>query len=214
MPRSKATCVPGMAEVYEHAMPGGQYTNLREQARAVGIDAWRWPEVAHAYAEVNKMFGDIVKVTPTSKVVGDMAIYMVTNELTPEEVLRPRSARSRSRIGRGAFPWRSRATPWRFPRSAAEEDPQGREPLTVRPGQVLDPIDLDVARAEAEKKVHRHIDDRELASYLMYPRVFTEYADHRRQYADVSALPTPAFFYGPEEGDELYHRRSSRANRL
>ena len=78
----------GTAGVYDHEMPGGQYTNLRQQARALGIES-RWPEVAAAYAEVNRMFGDIVKVTPTSKVVGDLAVYMVTNDLTPEQVLDP-----------------------------------------------------------------------------------------------------------------------------
>ena len=194
----------GMAEVYEHAMPGGQYTNLREQARAVGIDAWRWPEVAHAYAEVNEMFGDIVKVTPTSKVVGDMAIYMVTNELTPKEVLDPKREIAFPESVVELFHGDLGQPHGGFPEALQKKILKGREPLTVRPGQVLEPIDLAAARAEAEKKVHRHIDDRELASYLMYPRVFTEYADHRRQYADVSALPTPAFFYGPEEGDELY----------
>ena len=194
----------GMAEVYEHAMPGGQYTNLREQARAVGIDAWRWPEVAHAYVEVNEMFGDIVKVTPTSKVVGDMAIYMVTNELTPEEVIDPKREIAFPESVVELFHGDLGQPYGGFPKALQKKILKGRMPLTVRPGQVLEPVDLDVARAEAEKKVHRHISDRELASYLMYPRVFTEYADHRRKYADVSSLPTPAFFYGPEEGDELY----------
>ena len=194
----------GMAEVYEHAMPGGQYTNLREQARAVGIDAWRWPEVAHAYVEVNEMFGDIVKVTPTSKVVGDMAIYMVTNELTPGEILDPKREIAFPESVVELFHGDLGQPYGGFPKALQKKILKGRVPLTVRPGQVLEPVDLDVARAEAEKKVHRHISDRELASYLMYPRVFTEYADHRRKYADVSSLPTPAFFYGPEEGDELY----------
>ena len=91
----------GAAEVYEHEMPGGQYTNLRQQARALGIES-RWREVAKAYAAVNRMFGDIVKVTPTSKVVGDLAVFMVTNDLTPEEVLDPRSRHRVPRLGGGA----------------------------------------------------------------------------------------------------------------
>ena len=194
----------GMAEVYEHAMPGGQYTNLREQARAVGIDAWRWPEVAHAYAQVNEMFGDIVKVTPTSKVVGDMAIYMVTNELTPEDVLDPNKEIAFPESVVELFHGDLGQPYGGFPEALQKKVLKGREPLTVRPGEVLEPVDLEEARKEAEKKVHRQVGDRDLASYLMYPRVFVDYADHRRQFADVSALPTPAFFYGPEEGDELY----------
>ena len=193
----------GMAEVYEHAMPGGQYTNLREQARALGIDESRWPEVAKAYAQVNEMFGDVVKVTPTSKIVGDMALYMVTNELTPDEVMDsnreiafPESVVEffRGHIGQ---PYGG------FPEALQRKVLKGEQPITVRPGSVIPPADLQAARTEAEHGAHRHISDRELASYLLYPAVFTEYATHRRSFGDVSVLPTPAFFYGPAIGDEL-----------
>ena len=193
----------GMAEVYEHAMPGGQYTNLREQARGVGVEDARWPEVARTYVEVNEMFGDIVKVTPTSKVVGDMALYMVTNDLTPEDVCDAdrEIAFPESVV---AFFHGDVGQPYGgFPKDLQRKVLKGREPLTERPGKSLDPVDLGAARAEAERKLHRHITDDELASYLMYPRVFLDYAEHRRQYSDLSALPTPAFFYGPEVGEEL-----------
>ena len=193
----------GMAEVYEHAMPGGQYTNLREQARALGIDESRWSEVAKAYVEVNEMFGDVIKVTPTSKVVGDMALYMVTNELTPADVLAadreiafPESVVEffRGNIGQphGGFP-----------QALQRKVLKGETPITVRPGSVMPPADMAAARAEAEHKLHRHISDRELASYLIYPGVFVEYAEHRRTYGDVAVLPTPAFFYGLAVGEEL-----------
>jgi len=193
----------GMAEVYEHAMPGGQYTNLREQARSLGIDGSRWSEVAKAYVEVNEMFGDVIKVTPTSKVVGDMALYMVTNELTPADVLSdgreiafPESVVElfRGNIGQ---PYGG------FPEALQRKVLKGETAITVRPGSVIPPADLPAARAEAEHKLHRRVSDRELASYLIYPGVFIEYAEHRRTYGDVAVLPTPAFFYGLAIGDEL-----------
>ena len=193
----------GMAEVYEHAMPGGQYTNLREQARALGIDDSRWPEVARTYAEVNDMFGNIVKVTPTSKVVGDMALYMVTNDLGPADVADPDREiafpESVVELFRGDL-----GQPYGgFPPVLQKKILKGEAPRTERPGKRLAPIDLAAERAEAERLVHRHVSDNELASYVMYPRVFVDYAEHRRRFGDVGVLPTPAFFYGPEVGDEL-----------
>ena len=193
----------GASEVYEHEMPGGQYTNLRQQARALGIDT-RWREVARAYADVNRMFGDIVKVTPTSKVVGDLAVFMVTNDLSAEQILDPDKDI--------AFPdsvveyfHGDLGQPYGgFPEALQAKVLKGEPPLQVRPGQVLDPIDLDEARAEAERKVRRHISERELASYLMYPRVFVEFAEHQRLHGDVSVLPTPVFFFGLKRDDELF----------
>lgn len=193
----------GASEVYEHEMPGGQYTNLRQQARALGIEA-RWREVARTYADVNRMFGDIVKVTPTSKVVGDLAVYMVTNDLTVEQVLDPDHEI--------AFPdsvveyfHGDLGQPYGgFPEALQAKVLKGEAPLAVRPGEVLEPIDLDAARTEAEKKVRRHVSERELASYLMYPKVFTEFAEHQRLHGDVSVLPTPVFFYGLARNDELF----------
>ncbi len=194
----------GMAEVFEHAMPGGQYTNLREQARALGIEDARWPEVARAYTQVNEMFGDIVKVTPTSKVVGDMAIFMVTNDLTPEEVQDPAYdvafPQSVIELFRGDIGQPHGG----FPVALQDKILKGEPPTKERPGAHLPTVDLEVARAEAEQKVHRHLNDFDLASYLMYPQVFADYAAHRRQYSDVGVLPTPVFFYGPEIGEEVF----------
>ncbi|HXQ64913.1 MAG TPA: pyruvate carboxylase [Steroidobacteraceae bacterium] len=193
----------GGSEVYLHGMPGGQYTNLREQARSLGIDEHRWPEVARAYAEVNAMFGDIVKVTPSSKVVGDMAILMVTGALSRAEVEDPAHEVAfpesvvqlfRGDIGRPAGG---------FPEALQRKVLKGAEPLRVRPGEVLADTDLAVARAAAAKQIGRAISDRELASYLMYPKLFIEYANDRSRYGDVSVLPTPTFFYGMEVGEEL-----------
>ena len=193
----------GMAEVYDHHMPGGQYTNLREQARGLGIDESRWPEVALAYAQVNDMFGNIVKVTPSSKVVGDMAIYMVTNGLTPDQVLDPDHALdfpvSVVEFFRGDL-----GQPYRgFPKKLQKKILRKEKPLKVRPGKVLKPVKLDAVRKEVKGKIGRKVTDQELASYLMYPKVFTDFAESRRTYGDLSVLPTPAFFYGLDTEDEL-----------
>ncbi|MBM3390999.1 MAG: pyruvate carboxylase [Betaproteobacteria bacterium] len=192
----------GTADVYRHEMPGGQYTNLREQARAMGLEH-RWAEVSKAYAEVNLLFGDIVKVTPTSKVVGDMALFMVANDLTPEqvkdpnrEVAFPESVVSLMK-GELGYP------PDGFPVDLQKKVLRGEKPLPGRAGDFLPAVDLEAKRAEAEGLIHRKVSDTDLASYLMYPKVFRDYAAHRSHYGDVSVLPTPAFFYGLREREEI-----------
>ncbi|PWB40912.1 MAG: pyruvate carboxylase [Rhodocyclales bacterium] len=192
----------GTADVYRHEMPGGQYTNLREQARAMGLEH-RWAEVSKAYAEVNLLFGDIVKVTPTSKVVGDMALFMVANDLTPEqvqdpnrEVAFPESVVSLMK-GELGYP------PDGFPAELQKKVLRGEKPLPGRAGDFLPAVDLEAKRAEAEAAVNRKVSDTDLASYLMYPKVFKDYAAHRSHYGDVSVLPTPAFFYGLREREEI-----------
>ena len=193
----------GASEVYLHGMPGGQYTNLREQARSLGIDDPRWPEVASAYAAVNDMFGDIVKVTPSSKVVGDMAIMMVTSGLTREQVEDPAYEVAFPESVVQFFRGEIGQPVGGFPQALQRKVLQGRSPLTGRPGDVLPPADLDALRNEAQRKADRLINDDEFASYLMYPKVFIDYAKDRAQFSDVSVLPTPAFFYGLSPGDEL-----------
>ena len=192
----------GTSQVYEHEMPGGQYTNLRQQARSLGIED-RWPEVARIYGEVNRMFGDIVKVTPTSKVVGDMALMMVTSGLTCADVLDPDKEIAFPESVVSLFAGELGQPVGGFPEVLQAKVLKGREPITVRPGSVLAPADLDAERAEAEQRVGRQVTDAELASYLMYPDVFVEYAKIRRQYGFLSVLPTPAFFYGLEPGQEI-----------
>ena len=192
----------GTSDVYLHEMPGGQYTNLREQARSMGLEH-RWPEVARAYAEVNLLFGDIVKVTPTSKVVGDMALFMVANDLSGEAVLDPQ--------GEVAFP-DSVVSMFKgelgfpadgFPKALTKKILKGAKPLPGRAGKFMPPADLDAKRAEAGKIVGHKISDRDLASYLMYPKVYCDYAAHLRDYDDVSVLPSPAFFYGLKDREEI-----------
>ena len=187
----------GSASVFEHGMPGGQYTNLREQARALGLDR-HWPEVERTYAEVNELFGDIIKVTPTSKVVGDMALTMVSGGICAEEVADPERELNFPASVVQLFKGELGRPIDGFPPELQRKVLKGEQPLTVRPGAVLPPADLAAERREAQRKARRGIGDDELASYLMYPQVFLEYAAHRRRFADVSVLPTPVFFYGPE----------------
>ena len=193
----------GASEVYVHGMPGGQYTNLREQARSLGIDDTRWPEVARAYAEVNDMFGDIIKVTPTSKVVGDMALLMVTSGLTRAAVLDPNTEiafpESVVRLFRGDV-----GQPYGgFPQDLQRKVLKGAAPRRRRAGEELPPADFGQLRSEANARAARLVTDQQFASYLMYPTVFTDYAADRRRFSDVAILPTPVFFYGMQSGQEI-----------
>jgi pyruvate carboxylase len=193
----------GASEVYVHGMPGGQYTNLREQARSLGIDDARWPEVAQAYADVNEMFGDIVKVTPSSKVVGDMALLMITQSLSKQAVLDPNTPiafpESVVQLFRGDL-----GQPYGgFPKALQAKILQGQQPLEKRPGESLPPTDIEAERAKLARRVAKDVPDTDLASYLMYPKVWLDYASDRAKYGDASILPTLAFFYGMEPGQEI-----------
>jgi pyruvate carboxylase len=192
----------GTSSVYQHEMPGGQFTNLRQQARSMGIDE-KWDDIARTYAQVNHMFGDIIKVTPTSKVVGDMALMMVTSGLSPEDVMNSDREIGFPESAVQLFGGQMGQAYGGFPEELQKKILKGRKPLTNRPGEVLLPVDLTQARDDAESKVGRKISDEELASFLMYPDVFVEYAKVRRTYGNISVLPTPAFFYGMETNDEI-----------
>ncbi|MTJ81965.1 MAG: pyruvate carboxylase [Telmatospirillum sp.] len=192
----------GTSDVYNHEMPGGQYTNLREQARSMGLDH-RWPEVSKAYAAVNRLFGDIVKVTPTSKVVGDMALFMVANELTAEDVADPAREISFPESVVSLFRGELGFPPDGFPKALQDKILKGQAPLSGRVGDTLAPVDLAARRKELETAIGRQASDTDLASYLMYPKVFRDYAEHRREYGDVSLLPTSAFFYGLRDREEI-----------
>lgn len=192
----------GASEVYLHEMPGGQFTNLKEQARALGLGE-RWHEVARTYAHVNLMFGDIVKVTPSSKVVGDMALAMVSAGWSREDVEDPCKDIYFPDSVVGLFRGELGKTPGGFPEALQKKVLQGREPLQGRPGASLPMADIGTLRSEAEKKIARVVTDEEMQSYLMYPRLFVEYAEHSRRYGPVSILPTMTFFYGMQAGEEI-----------
>lgn len=192
----------GNSEVYLHEMPGGQFTNLREQARSMGLGG-RWHEVARMYRAVNDMLGDIVKVTPSSKVVGDMALMMVAQDLTVADVLDPTREiafpASVIEMMRGDLG----QPPGGFPPAIQAKILKGEAPIDVRPGALLPPADLVSMRAEAQAKCGQPLTDEEFASYLLYPKVFTDFASLSRRYGPLGALPTPVFFYGMKPGDEI-----------
>ena len=192
----------GSAEVYMHEMPGGQFTNLKEQAASMGL-AHRWPEIARTYADVNQLFGDIVKVTPSSKVVGDMTMFLVTRGIKPADVLN---------LEPGSTP---------FPESVIDMlagglgQPMGgwpkklqhvvlgdRKPLKGRPGESLKPLHFEKIQEDLGRlKSDVPLDD--VFSHIMYPEVFAGYAKFTRENGDLSPLPTPAFFYGMKLGQEI-----------
>ncbi|MBD3787652.1 MAG: pyruvate carboxylase [Sphingomonadales bacterium] len=191
------------SEVYLHEMPGGQFTNLKAQARSLGLEE-RWHEVAQAYADANQIFGDIVKVTPSSKVVGDMALMMVAQGLSKADVLDPARDMAfpdsvidmlRGNLGQPPGGW---------PAGIVAKVLKDEKPSTERPGKHLAPVDLEATRAKLSAELNGYtVDDEDLAGYLMYPKVFLDYMGRHRIYGPVRTLPTPVFFYGMKQGDEI-----------
>ena len=190
------------SEVYLHEMPGGQYANLFHQARSLGV-ADRWHDVGPMYAAVNRMFGDIVKVTPSSKVVGDMTLFMLANNLTPNDVLDPNRELAFPESVVEFFEGKLGQPPAGFPEALQKKVLRGRKPFTHRPGVTLPPADFAAIRADLEKKLGRKPTDRDVNSHLMYPKVFADFVEHQRKYSDTSILPTATFFYGMEAGEEV-----------
>jgi pyruvate carboxylase len=194
----------GTAEVYLHEMPGGQYTNLKEQAESMGLGT-RWHEIARTYADVNRAFGDIVKVTPSSKVVGDMALFLVSHGLTmkefegfgPDHHLHiPNSVVEmfQGALGEPDGGW---------PKKLQKVILRGGKPTKGRPGAHLKAVDLEDTKITLEKKANRHVSRDEVLSYLMYPEVFLKFAKAEQTYGDVQVLPTPQFLYGMKTGEEI-----------
>lgn len=194
--------LPAGSDLYQHEMPGGQYTNLFQQARALGL-ADRWSEVCRVYADVNQMLGDIVKVTPTSKAVGDLALFLIANEMSTEEVLTSQREVSFPQsvidLVRGSM---GQAVGG-FPRRVREKILRGEKPLRGRPGASLPAADFEQATGEVETLLHREPLRREVVSHLLYPQVFADFAQHQLSYMDTSGLPTPAFLYGLEPNEEI-----------
>ncbi len=193
----------GSAEVYQHEMPGGQFTNLKEQASAMGLSQ-KWPEIAQTYAEVNKLFGDIVKVTPSSKVVGDMTMFLITRGIKPADVVN---------LDPGSVP---------FPESVIDMlsgglgQPLGgwpaklqkavlgsRKPIKGRIGAGLKPMNLAKTAEDLAARIKRDVTMDDVLSHLMYPAVFADFIRQTREHGDLSVLPTPAFFHGMKPGQEI-----------
>ncbi len=193
----------GSAEVYLHEMPGGQFTNLKEQASAMGL-AHRWPEIARTYSEVNDLFGDIVKVTPSSKVVGDMTMFLITRGIKPADVVNlepgetPFPASVIDMLGGGlGQPLEG------WPREVQKVVLGDRKALRGRPGSGLPPMNLEKIRKEVSTKLRIDADEDALYSHLMYPEVFADFVKFCKEYGEVGMLPTSAFFYGLKDGEEI-----------
>ena len=192
----------GTAEVYRHEIPGGQYSNFRPQVAGLGL-LDRWEECKDMYRKVNLLLGDVVKVTPSSKVVGDMAMFLVKNGLEPEDLFGEKGkdlafpesvvGLARGMLGQlhGGFPERLRKVILK-----------DQEPITCRPGELLQPADLEAERQRASQRIGCDVDDKALVSWLLYPNVLPELVRHRDEYSDTSVIPTPVFLYGLEPGQE------------
>ncbi|GAA4438306.1 pyruvate carboxylase [Bremerella cremea] len=198
----ESTVLPATADLYRHEMPGGQYTNLFQQAHALGLSD-QWSEICEIYAQVNEMLGDIVKVTPTSKAVGDMALFMVANELTPADVLNPERELAFPASVKDLLGGRMGQPPGGFPEALQKRVMRDETILTSRPGESFAPADFEDATAKVEKMLGRAPKRNEVVSYLLYPKVYEDFAKHQVAFGDTSRLPTPVFFYGQEPGEEL-----------
>lgn len=194
----------GTAEVYLHEMPGGQYTNLKEQANAMGL-GHRWQEIAHTYADVNQLFGDIIKVTPSSKVVGDLTMLLVTRNMKASDIAEgktqgvdfPESVIDMLGGGLGQ-------PDGGWPKDVQKAILGSKVPVTVRPGELAAPVDLSETQAQLTEFLKRDASVDDLYSHLMYPQVFSDFEDSKKAFGDLSKLPTPAFFYGLKQGEEVH----------
>lgn len=192
----------GSAEVYKHEMPGGQYTNLREQARSLGLGT-RWPEVVRYYKEVNELLGDIVKVTPSSKVVGDLAMFLLTKGVEPSDLvnLEPGTAFPESVVDMLSGGLGQPKGGW--PKAVQKVVLGDRKAYKGRPGARAEKVNLKAVRAELSERYNYECNDDDLFAYLMYPQVFADLKKYVEEYAHARVLPTPAFFYGLKPGEEI-----------
>ena len=186
-------------DIYRYEIPGGQYTNLKPQVESLGLGP-RFQEVKENYRVVNQMLGDIVKVTPSSKMVGDMAIFMTQNDLTPENIVErgeslafPDSAVSyfSGMMGQPAFG---------FPKDLQRVVLKGKEPITCRPGELLEPVDFKEKEAEL-KKLTPHPTWRDVLSYCLYPKVMEDYIKNQKEYGYIMRLGSHVFFHGLAVGE-------------
>ncbi|MGD2046164.1 MAG: pyruvate carboxylase subunit B, partial [Gemmatimonadota bacterium] len=195
------------AHVFLTQVPGGQFTNLKHQAEALGL-LGQWRQVVQAYREADQLLGELIKVTPSSKAVGDLALFMVQNDLDGESLIRRAPELSFPASVVGLLEGRLGRPPYGFPKELQEAVLRGKKPLEDRPGAYLDPIDFEAVRFEIQELVKdepidREVHDREVLSRVLFPEVYREFALHRAAYGDTSALDTPTFFYGPGIGQRV-----------
>ena len=188
-------------EVYVHEMPGGQYTNLKQQAAALGL-LDRWEDIKDMYHRVSMMFGDVIKVTPSSKVVGDMTLFMVQNEITEEDVYAKGDTMDFPKSVIEFFEGRIGTPYGGFPKRLQKIVLKGKEPISQRPGAVLPPVDFEEVRKKLEE-MNAPTTDEAVSSYCLYPDVFKQWVTRCEEYGDVSVLDTPTFFFGMTPGEEV-----------
>ncbi|MBO0420902.1 pyruvate carboxylase [Vagococcus fluvialis] len=189
-------------EVYAHEMPGGQYSNLQQQAKAVGLEE-KWEDIKDQYAEVNLLFGDIVKVTPSSKVVGDMALFMVQNNLSNEDIYQRGRDLSYPESVISFFKGDLGQPTGGFPSDLKDIILNGRESIDVRPGSLAKPVDFEQVKAELKEIVGFEPSQKDVISYIMYPQVFVDYCKMNDSFGDVELLDTVTFFQGMRIGETI-----------
>ena len=190
-------------DLYQHEMPGGQYTNLYQQAKALGLSD-QWSDVCKRYAQANQLLGDIVKVTPTSKAVGDLALFMVANQLSAEDVVSGTREIDYPGSVLDLVGGMMGQPPGGFPTQAKKSILKNNPEVIQRPGETLPPTDLNAIGVQLKSKMGRDATMREIVTSALYPKVFDEYVKHVRSYGDVSLIPTSAFFFGPSIGEEFF----------
>ena len=194
--------LPATADLYEHEMPGGQYTNLYQQAKALGL-AERWPEVCRVYAEVNQMFGDIVKVTPSSKSVGDMALFMVANDYTAADILDEKRDFAFPESVLDLIGGKMGQPPGGFPKKIQKRILGDRKAVKGRPGASLPAANFQDVREQLIPLLQREPSMQDVVTWLLYPKVYEDFVAHQKLYAGTSGIPTPIFFYGQQSGEEF-----------
>ncbi|MDG2391624.1 MAG: pyruvate carboxylase [Planctomycetaceae bacterium] len=198
----ETSVLPSTSDLYNHEMPGGQYTNLFAQAQALGL-ADRWSQVCKVYADCNQLLGDIVKVTPTSKAVGDLALFLVANDMSTDDVLDESKEIAFPESVIDLVGGMMGQPPGGFPEKVIKRIVRDREPITNRPGESLPAADFAAAGVEVKKFMQREPTRREIVTYLLYPKVYEDFVTHYKTYGNVSGIPTPYFFFGQQPGEEF-----------
>ena len=192
----------GTAEVYEHEIPGGQYSNLRPQARGLGLED-KFEKIKENYKDVNELFGNIVKVTPSSKVVGDMAMFMTSNGYSKEDILEKGDVISFPDSVKAFFRGDLGQPHGGFPKALQKMVLKDEQPYTDRPNEHLEAIDFETEFKKFQIEFDEECTELDFLSYKLYPKVFTDFYNHYRKYGVVHAIPSPIFFFGPKEGEEV-----------
>ena len=187
-------------DIYRYEMPGGQYSNLKSQVESLGLGG-QFDDVKNMYTQVNHMLGDIVKVTPSSKMVGDLAIFMVQHDLTPENIVEKGEALTFPDSVVSYFKGMMGQPAWGFPEDLQRVVLKGEEPITCRPGELLPPIDFEAVREKLQTMTRDPINMRAILSYCLYPKVYEEYRSHRQEYGYIMRMGSHVFFNGMALGE-------------